>query len=147
MSSIILPQGGGQLWVPGFGNVPAHLRSAIKAVEEYDADLQLARNEDTGNWCVFIQRGDAEAPFPVFNLGAELPPPDRIKQMLYMADVRRRGHEIVRDVERNNDRRRAEIARETNEAAGELAETIESALRNAGATNHKKIYLNERVKK
>jgi hypothetical protein len=119
----------------------------MKAVEEYDADLRLARNDETGNWCVFISRGDAEAPFPVFNLGAELPSPDRIKQMLYMADVRRRGHDIVRDVERNNARRRAELEAVTADAAGEVAEAVESALRNAGATSHKKVYLNERVKK
>jgi hypothetical protein len=147
MSNITLPFGGGQLWVPGLGNVPAHLRSAMKAVEEYDVDLQLARNEDTGNWCIFIQRSEGEAPFPVFNLGPELPSPDQIKQKLYMADVRRRGHKIALEVERNNARRHAELESVTADAAGEVAEAVESALRNAGATSHKKVYLNERVKK
>lgn len=147
MSSIILPNGGGSLWVPGMGDVPLHLRQSMKAVEEYDADLRLARNEDTGNWCIFIERGSGDSPFPVFNLGPELPGPDRIKQQLYQADVRRRGHEILRDVDRNNERRRAELANATNEAAGETAETVEWAMRKLDATSHKKVYLNERVKK
>jgi hypothetical protein len=146
MSDIHLPHGGGTLWVPGMGVVPTYLRPAMQAVEEYDADLRLARNDETGNWCVFIERGDSPS-FPVFNIGPELPSPDRIKQMLYMADVRRRGHEIVRDVERNNARRKAELEAVTADAAGEVAEAVESALRHAGATSHKRVYLNERVKK
>jgi hypothetical protein len=145
--NIILPNGGGSLWVPGMGEVPTHLRQSMKAVEEYDADLRLARNEDTGHWCIFIERGSGDSPFPVFNLGPELPGPDQIKVQLYRADVRRRGHEILRDVERNNQRQRDALQAATDEAAGDAAESIEFAMRKMHATSHKKVYLNERVKK
>lgn len=144
--NIHLPSGGGSLWVPGLGDVPLHLRASMKAVEEYDADLQLARNEETGDWCIFIERR-GQAPFPVFNLGAELPSPDGIKQKLYNADVRRHGHRILEQVDRNNAQRLAEMRAVTDEAAGDAAETIEFAMRKLHATSHKKVVMNERVKK
>ncbi len=115
------------IWTPGHGLVPAHIRSAMKAVEEYDADMSIGRDERTGNWVVLLERGPQGA-FPVLGLGTELPAPEEIKKRLYMSDVRKRGREIVADIERHNQRQRDALRAKTHEAGGEVAEAMDTAL-------------------
>lgn len=117
-----------EIWTPGWGLVPAHIRSAQKAVEEYDVDMSIGRDEANGNWVVMLARGPEGRPFPVLGLGTELPNPDEIKRRLYMSDVRKRGREIVADIERHNESiRRADRAK-THDAAGEVAEAMDTSL-------------------
>lgn len=120
------------IWLPGVGLVPSYVRSAQKAVEEYDPDLRLARDEEANQWVVLLTNTPSEfnggRPHPVLGLGYELPAPEEIKRRLYMADTRRRGREIVRDLMRRQDERRAELRRETDDAAGEVAEAMDTAL-------------------
>lgn len=130
MSQIWTPGGAGpdQLWVPGFGNAPVGISAAAKAVEEYDPDLALGQDERTGDYVVLLKRGPDGTAFPVLGLGRELPAPEEIKRRLYQGDTRRRGRQIVADIERVNERRRAELRHQTREAAGEVAETMDAAL-------------------
>ena len=116
-----------EIWTPGLGLVPAHIRSAQKAVEEYDADMSIGRDERDGNWVVMLERGPQGA-HPVLGLGTELPAPEEIKRRLYMSDVRKRGREIVADIERHNAQQRKRLRDETHEAAGEVAEAMDTAL-------------------
>jgi hypothetical protein len=116
------------IWIPGAGFVPAHIRRAMKAVEEYDVDLEIGRDEHTGDYVVMLKRGPEGRSFPVLGLGPELPAPEEIKRRLYKADTRRRGRQIVADIERNNERKRAELRHQTSEAAGEVAEAMDTAL-------------------
>jgi hypothetical protein len=123
------------------GTVPLHVRQASDAVTEYGDHLMLARENDTDDWVVLMKRGPEGRPFPVFNLGRELPAPEEIKRRLYMADVRRRGPEIVHEVERANEQRRKHDRDEAHDAAGELAEAIEWAQRHMDKTSHKHVYM------
>lgn len=116
-----------EIWTPGHGLVPAHIRSAQKAVEEYDVDMSIGRDESNGNWVVMLERGP-EGPFPVLGLGVELPAPEEIKRRLYMSDVRKRGREIVADIERHNALARKALQDQTHEAGGEVAEVMDSYL-------------------
>lgn len=118
----------GDLWIPGYGTVPVGMAAAAKAVEEYDAGLALGQDERTGAYVVLLKKGPDGTAYPVLGLGATLPSPDEIKRRLFMSDTRRRGREIVADIVRQ--RERAEIAarKESHEAAGEVAEAMDTAL-------------------
>lgn len=126
MSTIITP-GGDSIWLPGSGLVPIHVRQAMQAVEEYDAELELGQDTRNGQWVVLLSRGPEGRPFPVLGLGYELPAPEEIKRRLYMADTRRRGREIVADVVRANSRRQKELRDATHERGGEVAEAVDTA--------------------
>jgi len=102
-------------------------------VSDYDPDLILGRIEQTGVWTVFVKNGPNGMPFPVFELGRELPSYDRIQKMLYESDVRRHGHKIVEQVQRRNDAAAKRLDDAGHEAAEETAEYIEHGLRKLGA--------------
>lgn len=120
--------GASELWVPGYGTVPAGMSAAAKAVEEYDPDLAIGQDERTGDFVVLLKRGPGGNAFPVLGLGPELPAPEEIKRRLHMADTRRRGRQIVADIERKNEQRRKELRAQTSDAAGEVAEAMDTAL-------------------
>ena len=130
------------LWIPGQGFVPSHIRSSMQAVSEYDADLSLARDENAGGqWVILLKSGPEGRPFPVLGLGYELPAPEAIKKKLYMSDTRRRGREIVADIQRNNDSIQARSREKLSEAGSEVAEVIEWALRKKGQIPDSKIFV------
>lgn len=139
MSDIVLPDGARWITSSEF--------SAREAVRDYDSALTLAMNERTGDWCIFMDRTDGGPPYPVFGLGRTLPSITEIRRKLFEGDVKRQGGRIVEAVERNNRRVRDQLNAATHEAAEETAEVVEFAMRKLHATSHKKVVLNERVKK
>lgn len=124
MSNLLLP-GNENLWLPGHGLVPTHIRQAIQALEEYDRDLSLAREENTGEWIVMLSRGPEGRAYPAMNLGTELPTPEEIKRKLYRADTRRRAREIVAEIDRKNEGRKKQLRDEAHDGAGEAAEAMD----------------------
>jgi len=111
------------------GMVPPHIATAQKAVEEYDADLLIGRDERNGDWVVLLDsRRHDMPPHPVLRLGPELPGVDEIKRRLYHADTRRNGHRIVDDIVRARERAEAAMRSETHDAAGEVAEAMDAML-------------------
>lgn len=134
------------IWLPGVGNAPIYVHSAAQAVKEYDPDLELARDEHD-EWVIFLMTGPEGRPIPVYHLGRELPSPERIKERLYMGDVRRRGREIVSGIEKRNDAIRRENRRLAHEAAEEVAEGMEYAFRKLGQTFHTKVFVSGGKKK
>lgn len=130
-----------QLWLPGQGFVPPHIRAAESAVKEYDADLMLGRHEQTGEWVVLLTRGPEGRPFPVFGLGIELPAPEQIKQRLYESDTRRNGREIVRQIVRRQEDAREERRRKAEDASGQGAEAFEWAHRKLGSHPSPRIFV------
>jgi hypothetical protein len=128
------------IWLPQKGDTNFAALRVDKAVREYDDQLSFGQNNDTGDWCIFlIRRG--EAPLPVIGFGREIPHPDDAIKRLYRADAKRRGHEILDEINRSN----AELERARDEAAAEgearLAEVAEWALRTEGKTSHKKVVM------
>jgi hypothetical protein len=134
------------IWIPGAGTVPLHARQAAKVVRDYDPDLALGRNEQ-GGWAVFLERGSKEPPFPVFELGHELPPADAIQRKLYMSDVRRRGRQIVDDIERRRAAQIKELDDRSHDAAGEVAEVVEWATRKDGYRTDGRIFVGKGISK
>jgi len=130
------------IYLPGFGRVPFNIVSAQNAVSEYDPDLMLGRNEHTGEWQALIKNGPhGGQPFPVFTFGLELPDYEGIKRKLYLSDVRKRGHQIVLDIQNRNDARKAERDRVAADAAGEVAEFMEHEFRKSGEHPSPRIFV------
>lgn len=134
-----------ELWLPGRGMMPAHVRQAVEAVREYDPDLGLARHDASGEWVVTLQRGTPEA-HPVFGLGTELPPVEEIKRRLYQGDVRRHGGELAVKLQKAQDMRQKHLRDEVNDQTGVAAEALEWALRKEGRTSHSTHYIPKGVK-
>jgi hypothetical protein len=130
------------VWLPGHGVVPVGAINASKAVEDYDPDLMLGRNEQTGDWHVFLKNGPhGGQPFPVMYLGPELPPYDEIQRLLYTNDVRRHGAKIVEAIERRKRAERERLDKIHADENGEVAEYIEWGLRQMGAHPNPRIFV------
>jgi len=130
-----------QLWLPGHGLVPPHMRQALNTVEEYDQDLTLGRHEQTGEWVVLLKRGPEGRPFPVFGLGIELPAPEQIKKRLFESDVRRNSASIMAQIQRKRDLASKEHARIAGEASGHVAEALAWGHRKMGAHPSPRIFV------
>jgi hypothetical protein len=119
---------GAPIWVP-----PSHaFREATAvnaAVREYDPELQFGRNEANGQWCIFMERHGNRVPILGFR---EIPHPDDALKRLYQADTRRHGSKILDDLNKENQRIKAEKEHAVQEATGELADAAEYAAREDG---------------
>lgn len=115
--------------------------TAGNAVSDYDSSLVLGRIEDTGMWTVFVKDGPNGQPFPVYELGRELPSYDEIQRRLYHSDVRRHGHKIVEQVQRRNDARQNELEAAGHDAAEDAAEHIEHGMRKLGMLPKLRIFV------
>jgi hypothetical protein len=124
------------IWLPGAGELRFDELHAARAVEEYDSDLMLGQDKRSGQWAVFLKYGPESdgQPFPVLGLGHELPSPERIREILTKADVRRNGRQIVAEIERTQQRAEDEFAAQADEAQEAVAESIISHM-NAEGTN------------
>jgi hypothetical protein len=129
-----------ELWVPGAGLVPANIAQAELAVKEYSADLRLGQTPE-GEWVVAMKQGPDGEYFPVLGLGYELPSADLIKERLYKADTRRRGGEIVKEVQKRNDARQQKVKDEASDGAGIAAEAFDWAARKEGVHPNPRIFV------
>ena len=124
----------GSLWTPGNGFTTTRERQVARAIEEYESDLLLGQNRETNEWVVYLRNGPHShgQPFPIFGLGRELPSADKVKEMLYKADIRRKGTKIYEQVFAAN--RRAENAsrKVADEASEQMAEAIVEGFRTQG---------------
>lgn len=130
-----------EIWLPGLGEVPFTTVEASNAVNDYDPALMLGRNNKTGDWHVLVKDGPHGEPFPVFSIGKELPPYDRIQQMLYENDVRRHGHKIIEGIERRKRIERERLDKEHRDRAEEVAEHIEWGYRKLGKHPRTRIFV------
>lgn len=121
--------------------MPINAVTAGNAVSDYDPSLMLGRVENTGIWTVFVKDGPNGMPFPVFELGRELPPYDVIQRKLYESDVRRHGHRIVEQVQRRNDDAARALDVAGHDAAAETAEHIEHGMRKLGMLPNLRIFV------
>lgn len=134
-----MPAPASSIWIPGKGSTEFAALRVARAIKEYDADLEFGQNSDTGQWCIFLLRR-GEAPMPVIGFDKIPHPEDAIKRLV-QSDARRRGNEILDEMNRSN--KNLEIARDDAAAAAEaqLAEVAEWALRTEGKTPHKRVIL------
>lgn len=126
-----MPAPAEHIWLPGSGAVSLEVVRVDRAVQEYDPNLRFGRNEDTGDWCIFlIKRG--EAPLPVLGFGREIPHPRAALQRLERADSVRRGSEILDEMNRHNESLRKPFEDAAAEGAAITAEAFEWGYRAMG---------------
>lgn len=129
------------IWTPEGSVLPEDVRMAMKAVKAYDENLELGVDKRTEQWVVLWSRAVGEAPYPVLGLGFTLPSYEEIQRLLYTGDVRRRGAEIIRDVNRRQDAAKKARQAAGHEVAGDVAEELEHAFHRAGQTAYKRVYV------
>lgn len=130
-----------QIWVP-----PAYLYRGVsavsKAVREYDPELQFGQNEANGQWCIFMERDGQRIPVLGFR---DIPHPDDALKRLYHSDARRHGSKILDEMNKHNEKIRAEQERTIQEQQGELIEVIEHGAREDGLHHSPRVFVPEGI--
>lgn len=131
-----------RIWIPGSGMVDLAIRRVLVAVQEYDERLTFGRNEDTGQWTIYLFRDRDEPPFPILAFeGAEPPHPEDAVKRLYRMDALRRGEEILDEVNRNNASIRQKYEDKASDASGLAAEALEWGYRQMGAHPSPRVFV------
>lgn len=121
-----------KLYIPGHGHVDSKVYRIDRALHAYDARLMFARNEDTGDWCVYSRMPHPEPPFPVFGCGKDIPDLDDIMMRVQQGDMMRNGDLIYKDMIRSQEKYRANLKYQGDQAGEESAEVVEHFLRQHG---------------
>lgn len=127
-----------RLWIPQ-SHEDKQLVPLNRALREYDERLRFGRNEVNGDWVVFLLlRG--EAPIPVLGFQDTIPTVEELMNRVRAADTKRHGDAILTEMEKHNNRLRAEARAKADEAEWQLAEGMESFLHGQDKTPYKRIF-------
>lgn len=132
------------LFIPGQGNVDTGAYRIDRAVNAYDERLMFARNEETGDWCVYIRMPRPEPPYPVIGFGQTVPAIDDVMHRIRQADSMKHGEAIYRDLVKSQKDYRDNLNKQAAEASAEAAEPVEHLLRKEGKSPVVKVFLNEK---
>jgi hypothetical protein len=123
--------------------------AASQAAKEYDARLGFGRNEETGQWVVFIRQGETEetrgGDLPILGFDT-IPSPDNVKKRLYESDAVRRGSEILDQINRHNQEINRQFEDAAEEATWGAAEAMEWFNRQEGTHPNPRIFVSKEVK-
>jgi hypothetical protein len=121
-----------KIWIPGKGEHDIRVWRVDKAVREYNERLMFGRNEETGDWCVFIKAPHPQDPIAVLGFGDEIPEPDAAIKRLYEADTLRHGDKILNTILREQADYKKQLEYASSQASEESAEVIEHMMRMRG---------------
>ena len=130
------------IWIPGRGELNMQAYKVDRAVNEYDERLMFGRNEDTGDWCVFIRLPDGKPPYPVLGFQDTIPDPRDAITRLQQGDTLRHGERIYKEILDSEKQRRALLDYASDQAAGDAAERTEHMMRQRGASPVIKVFMN-----
>ena len=134
-----------RLWLPNSVNYAAY--KVDRAVNEYDERLMFARNEDTGDWCVFVKMPRPQDPFPVFGFGDRIPDPVEALAKVQEGHLVRHKERIWKEITDSQRDYRKGIRAKGNEASEESAEVVEHFLRKHGKSPVVKEFITSDVPK
>ena len=121
-----------ELFIPGHGNMSSKQFLIVSALKDYDEKLMFARNEETGDWCVYSRMPYPEPPFPVFGFGPELPDKQTVMDGVKSGDLRRNSDRIYNDIIRSQEKYRSDMEYKSNQASEESTEVVEQFMRKNG---------------
>jgi hypothetical protein len=119
-----------KLWLPNTVNYDAY--RVDRAVNAYDERLMFARNEDTGDWCVFVRMPSPQDPFPVFGFGDRIPDPVEVLAKVQEGHLVKHKERIWKEITDSQKEYRKNIAAPAEEARDESVEAIEFMMRQEG---------------
>ena len=120
------------LYIPGRGSVSLKALKVDAIVNKYDERLFFGKNEDTGDWCIFVRMPRPQLPFPVIGFQDTIPEPEDALRRLKEADTLRVGNTIYNDVVKSQEDYRNKFEYKANEASAESAEVVEHLMRKHG---------------
>jgi hypothetical protein len=118
------------LWLPNGASMDAY--RVDRAVNAYDERLMFARNEDTGDWCVFVRMPSPDPPIPVFGFGDRIPDPVEAVAKVQEGHLARHKERIWREVTESQEAYRKKFRDKGDEATDESVEVIEHFMRQHG---------------
>lgn len=119
-----MPAPADKIWLPD-SHTFRELLPLNRALNAYDERLRFGRNEDTGDWCVFlVARG--EAPIPVLGFQDKIPSVEECMARVDAADTKKHGDQILDEINKHNAKIKADLAAKADEAEWQLAEAQES---------------------
>lgn len=122
-----------KIWVPD-SHSDKQIISLSRAAREYDERLFFGRNEDNGQWAVFMKMEHGQDPVPVLGFGFELPTGEELVAKLWQYDTRRHGDRILDRMNQHNEQRKRELEAAADEATDIFVEGQESYLHRQGQT-------------
>lgn len=126
--------------VLGRGLVDSDELAVDRAVNEYDERLYFKRNEETGQYCVYIKTPANEPDIPI--LGWDyIPHPEDACKRLYQTDSLRHGEQILDDMNRRNAEYNRKFKDAADDATYQVAEAFESNLRAQGLHPNPRIFV------
>lgn len=142
------------IYVPGRGVVNLAARRIDNAVREYDERLFFARHPQNGQWSVFVKIAgglpedfgtvvEGQHAFPVVGFPHDRDPEtldlEEIMHKLYKADSMRHGTRILDEMHEHNEKVRAPARAAADDAAGAMAEVVESYTHGQGDTKYSRL--------
>jgi hypothetical protein len=107
----------------------------------------FARNEDTGDWCVFVRMPRPEDPFPVFGFGDRIPDPSEALSRIQEGHLVKHKERIWNEIVDSQAKYRSDLAYNGDQAVEESAEVVEFFLRQHGKSPVVKEFITSDVPK
>lgn len=120
------------LWLPNTVNYAAY--KVDYAVRQYDDRLMFARNMDNGDWCIFVRMPGDAPPYPVLGFQDSIPEPNEALDRLKAADTMRHGDKIYKDMIASQEKYRADLKYNADQAIADSAERTEHMMRQRGVS-------------
>ena len=131
------------IWLPHKGDTNIAAWKVDAAVSKYDERLMFGRNEDTGDWCIFIKMPRPATPYPVLGFGKDIPNASEALNRLRLSDTMVHGDAIYRDVVKSQRKFKEQFEYRANEASGDSAERVEHMMRKRGDSPIIKVFIND----
>jgi hypothetical protein len=130
------------IWLPHKGDTNVAAWKVDSMVNQYDERLMFGRNEDTGDWCVFIKMPSPAVPYPILGFGNTIPEPSEALDRLVKSDTMRHGDTIYKDVMRSQKKFKDDLEYNSNQASEDSVERIEHLMRKKGDSPIVKVFMN-----
>lgn len=121
-----------KIWIPNMGDYDMRAWKVDRAVQEYDERLMFGRNEQTGDWCIFIRMPSPRDPLPVIGFQDRIPSVDEALVKLRDGDTLRHGDRIWREVVQSQEKYRADLEYAASQATDDTVERVEHMMRQHG---------------
>ena len=118
------------LWLPNTMNYDAY--RVDRALHAYDERLMFARNEDTGDWCVFVRMPRPQEPFPLMGFGDSIPEPNFVLAKVQEGHLVKHKERIWKEIIDSQKEYKKGFADRADDARDESVEAIEFMMRQEG---------------